>query len=137
MVRFYHQATYERRSCPLSRRSLTFSLTPSTSQVAALQLIDRGILTLGIPASRYIPELSTPLQLLDSIDPSTGEPKFTTTNEEITVLSLMNQTSGFGSEPGELVSGWKAWSKVGTGFVNSCKRVSRFIGTDLGIATRG
>lgn len=75
------------------------------------------------PASNYLSELKTPLTLIDSIDSATGEPKFSTTDTEITILSLMNQTCGFGSEPGPLVAGWKAWSKVGKGFVNSCKRV--------------
>lgn len=99
-------------------------LTLSRPQIAALQLVDRGVFELDTPASKYLPELKTPLTLIDSINPTTGEPKFSTTDTEITILSLMNQTCGFGSEPGPLVAGWKAWSKVGKGFVNSCKKVS-------------
>jgi bacillopeptidase F (M6 metalloprotease family) len=57
------------------------------------------------------------------VDPSTGEPTFETSDEEITIFQLMNQTSGFGLEMGEAVQGWKKWSGKATGHTNTCKKV--------------
>lgn len=52
-----------------------------------------------------------------------GKPITEKNDAPITLLEMLNQTSGFGMEFGEVVPKWKA--AKGTGFVNSCKVVSR------------
>lgn len=95
----------------------------SACQVATLQLVDAGIFTLDTPISKYFPQLSAPYQIIRSIGDD-GVPVFETSEEEITILHLANQTSGFGLEMGPEVQGWKKWSGKATGHTNTCKLVS-------------
>ncbi|GAA6034974.1 hypothetical protein JCM8097_002121 [Rhodosporidiobolus ruineniae] len=98
------------------------STTKLITAVAALQLIDAGVLSLDTPMSKYFPQFAPPFEIIRSIDAATGEPTFETSNEEITVAQLMNQTSGFGLEMGEAVQGWKKWSGKAMGHTNTCKK---------------
>ncbi|GAA5875282.1 hypothetical protein JCM8547_006888 [Rhodosporidiobolus lusitaniae] len=98
------------------------STTKLLTAVAALRLVDAGVLSLDTPMSKYFPQFAPPYQIIRSIDPASGEPTFETSNEEITVLHLMNQTSGFGLEMGPEVQGWKKWSGKATGHTNTCKK---------------
>lgn len=74
--------------------------------------------------SKYFPHFATPIRILRSIDAETGESVYEDSHEEITVATLLNQTSGFGMEFGPTVQAWKKWSNVGNGYTNSCKKVS-------------
>ncbi|GAA5885109.1 hypothetical protein JCM6882_007231 [Rhodosporidiobolus microsporus] len=98
------------------------STTKLVTALAALQLVDAGVLSLSTPLSKYFPQFTPPFNIIRSIDPSTGEPTFEESNEEITVATLMNQTSGFGLEMGDAVQGWKKWSGKATGHTNTCKK---------------
>ncbi|GAA5829089.1 hypothetical protein JCM11251_004121 [Rhodosporidiobolus azoricus] len=98
------------------------STTKLVTAIAALQLCEAGVLSLDTPLSKYFPQFKPPFQIIRSIDPSTGEPSFEESTEEITVLSLTNQTSGFGLEMGDAVQGWKKWSGKATGHTNTCKK---------------
>lgn len=53
-----------------------------------------------------------------------GKPVWTDYNGPVKLSWLLNQSSGFGAEFGDKVQEWKAYSDVGKGFVNSCKKVS-------------
>lgn len=69
--------------------------------------------------AKYPPLKAAAAKILSFKD---GEPVFEENTTPITLLNLLNQSSGFGMEFGETV---KAWKKVdGRGFVNSCKAVS-------------
>lgn len=81
----------------------------SSSQIAILQLIEAGKLTLDSPVHTWLPELTPPLQVLDSIS-ADGTPVFHTTDTPILIKQMLNQTSGFGQEFGPEVSGWKKWT---------------------------
>lgn len=52
-----------------------------------------------------------------------GTPRFEENTKPITLLQLLNQSSGFGIEFGKEVQAWKKVADKGTGFVNSCKAV--------------
>ncbi|GAA6006122.1 hypothetical protein JCM10207_000530 [Rhodosporidiobolus poonsookiae] len=95
------------------------STTKLITAVCALQLIDAGVLEPSTPMSRFFPQFATPYKIVRSIGKD-GVPVFEESNEEITVATLMNQTSGFGLEMGECVQGWKKWSTHGNGYTNSC-----------------
>ncbi|GJN88051.1 hypothetical protein Rhopal_001007-T1 [Rhodotorula paludigena] len=98
------------------------STTKLLTSLAALQLIEQGILSLSTPMSKYFPHFATPIRILCSIDAETGESVYEDSHEEITVATLLNQTSGFGMEFGPTVHAWKKWSNVGNGYTNSCKK---------------
>ncbi|KAL8278003.1 hypothetical protein RQP46_009635 [Phenoliferia psychrophenolica] len=93
-------------SSPTKADTIQFfaSTTKLLTSVAILQLIDTTDLTLDTPASRYLPQLKTPLRIFDGVD-ETGAAKYRVTNTEITVTE------------------WKATlreGEKGRGFVNSC-----------------
>ncbi|GAA6011697.1 hypothetical protein JCM10207_004214 [Rhodosporidiobolus poonsookiae] len=96
----------------------------TTKLLAALQLIERGVLSSDTPVSKYFPQVKTPFKLIKGVNPATEEPIFEECTTEITVAMLMNQTGGFGDEFGDKIRPWKAWTKVGAGFTNSCQKAN-------------
>ncbi len=64
-----------------------YSMTKPVTAVAALQLIERGILSPQFPVSRYIPEFAEPKVYLPD---GTTRPA----SREITIQDLLNMTSG-------------------------------------------
>ncbi|GAA5894055.1 hypothetical protein JCM6882_007973 [Rhodosporidiobolus microsporus] len=97
-----------------------FWFASTTKLIAALQLIERGLLSFDTPVSQFFDQVKPPFNIIRSVDPATKAPAFEECNVEITVKMLMTQTGGFGDEFGEKVRPWKAWTKVGKGFTNSC-----------------
>lgn len=84
-------------SCPPTPRPdasisvLTYSLLLLSWQIAALKLVDQGVLTLDTPVAKYLPQLASPLKYISSVDPASGKPVYEETNVVITLLMLMNQ----------------------------------------------
>ncbi|BGP37416.1 hypothetical protein JCM10449v2_001322 [Rhodotorula kratochvilovae] len=103
---------------------ITIYFFASTTKLLT-SLIEKGVLSPSTTLSKYFPQFATPLRILRGFDDA-GEPVFEDSNEEITVATLANQTSGFGAEFGETVGRWKAWAREkglpGTGYTNSCKK---------------
>ncbi|KAK4052897.1 hypothetical protein OIO90_004173 [Microbotryomycetes sp. JL221] len=101
------------------------STTKLLTAVAALQLIDQGVIEFDTPMSQFFPQFKPPFKIIDEISQD-GTPVFGQSNVEITIETLLNQTSGFGREFGPTVEAWKKWTNVGKGFVNSCKKDNIF-----------
>ncbi|GAA5856540.1 hypothetical protein JCM8547_005855 [Rhodosporidiobolus lusitaniae] len=99
------------------------STTKLLTGIAALQLIERGILSFDTPVSAYLPQVSTPFKIITAVG-ANGVPIFEECNEEILVSQLMNQTGGMGDEFGDKIRPWKAWTRVGAGFTNSCQKAN-------------
>ncbi|KAM0793546.1 hypothetical protein ACM66B_000983 [Microbotryomycetes sp. NB124-2] len=97
------------------------STTKLLTGIAALQLIEQGVINFDTALSQYFSQFKTPFKIITEIAED-GTPVFGESNVEITVDTLLNQTSGFGREFGPTVQAWKKWSDVGKGFVNSCKK---------------
>ena len=111
-------------TCPTRDLQGGLNLPP---QIAILQLIEKGVITLDTPMSTFFLELKPPLRIIDSFS-SSGEPRYRTTEKEITIKAMLNQSSGFGQEFGDKVTLWKKSlpdGAKGKGFVNSCKIVRR------------
>ncbi|KAJ7066209.1 beta-lactamase [Mycena amicta] len=71
-----------------------FWLTSNTSQIAVLQLIEKGKLSLSTPVSKILPELGTPV-LVTSYDPTTKKPTaWTPVTTPITINHFLNHSSG-------------------------------------------
>jgi len=70
------------------------SMTKSVTAVGILQLVERGLLSLDDPVSKYIPEFKDPFVLIDVLPDSTftGRPA----KREITIHHLLTHTSGIG-----------------------------------------
>src|SRR5258705_6353086 len=72
------------------------SMTKLLTSVAAMQLVERGKLTLDEPAARIDPALESP-QVLDGFD-AKGIPQLRAARKPITLRHLLTHTSGFSYE---------------------------------------
>lgn len=93
-------------------------------------MVDRGVLSLDTDMTA----LHTPLkeasrQILTGFDEQ-GQPKLQPNDKPITLLQMLNQSSGFGMEFGETVQAWKKVTPKGKGYVNSCKVVGTIASVD-------
>jgi len=70
------------------------SMTKAITSTAAMQLVERGKLTLDKPISEVLPELAAP-KVLDGFD-AAGEPKLRAAKRPITLRHLITHTAGFG-----------------------------------------
>ncbi len=69
------------------------SMTKAITTAAALQLVEKGKLTLDEPAAKHLPELGK-LNVLEGFD-STGKPILRPATKPVTLRNLMTHTSGF------------------------------------------
>jgi methyl acetate hydrolase len=69
------------------------SLTKAVTAVAAMQLVERGKLSLDAPIGKLLPDLASP-QVLDGFD-AKGEPKLRAAKNAVTLRHLMTHTAGF------------------------------------------
>ncbi|KAJ6576445.1 beta-lactamase family protein [Mycena vulgaris] len=76
------------------------------THIAALQCVERGLLALDEPLTRWLPELDR----LEVIKPSEAEPGFTLhpPAHTITLRHLLTQTSGLGGSDEPLIALWEA-----------------------------
>lgn len=91
-----------------------------------LQLVDRGILTLDTDMTELYPPLKQAASKI-LLGVEDGKARFEKNVKPITLLQMLNQSSGFGMEFGDNVQAWKKVADKGTGFVNSCKKVRRLL----------
>jgi methyl acetate hydrolase len=69
------------------------SMTKAITTTAALQLVERGKMTLDEPAAKHLPELGK-LNVLEGFD-SAGKPILRPAKKPVTLRNLMTHTSGF------------------------------------------
>ncbi len=73
------------------------SMTKPVTAAAALQLVERGEITLADPVARYLPALGSPTVGRDGIDPNSGEPTLVLepARRSMTIHDLLRHTAGF------------------------------------------
>ena len=69
------------------------SMTKAVTSACAMQLVERGKMTLDEPASKHVPELGM-LQVLEGFD-SAGKPMLRAAKKAVTLRNLLTHTSGF------------------------------------------
>lgn len=72
------------------------SMSKSITAIAAMQLVEQGLIDLDAPAEQYLPELAD-VQVLESFD-SNGQPRLRTPASQLTLRQLLTHTSGFAYE---------------------------------------
>lgn len=99
-----------------------------TDDIAYLQLVDRGIISLDTDMRKIFEPLAKASSRLFVGIGEDGEPQYKDNDTPVALLHMMNQSSGVGMEFGDLVQSWKEYTRKtggkGAGFVNSCKVVS-------------
>ncbi len=75
---------------------LMASCTKAVTGVAAMQLVEEGLLKLSDVAHQYVPQIAD-MQVLDGFE-SNGEPRLRPPASDITLNHLMLHTAGFGYE---------------------------------------
>ena len=83
-------------AAPLADDSIfqLFSMTKAITSVAAMQLVERGLLSLDAPIGEILPELANPM-VVDGFDES-GVAILRPAKRPITLRNLLTHTSGFG-----------------------------------------
>ena len=86
--------------------------TKLVTSIAALQCIERGLITLDEPVCQYIPEIDNPVVI--SVSDTTNEPSdsfiYTHAKTKITLRHLLSHTSGIGYD--EINPTLRAWRKA-------------------------
>lgn len=75
---------------------LMASCTKAVTGVAAMQLVEEGLLKLDDTARKFVPKIAD-MQVLDGFEPN-GEPRLRPPARDITIDHLMLHTAGFGYE---------------------------------------
>ncbi len=70
------------------------SMTKPVTSVAAMQLVDEGLVELDAPVATYLPDFA--LQVLEGFDEATGDPLLREPTMPVTVRHLLTHTSGLG-----------------------------------------
>lgn len=122
-----YEGAYGRRSvgigAPMTLDTVVWiaSMTKAITATAAMQLVERGLLTLDAPAFETISELSG-LQVLEGFD-DRGTPRLRPPRRAPTLRDLLTHTSGFGYDFFNPMAG-RYMALTGTPPVRSCQRVA-------------
>ncbi|MEA2922158.1 MAG: methyl acetate hydrolase [Bradyrhizobium sp.] len=97
------------------------SMTKALTTAGAMQLVEKGKLSLDAPIGNVLPDLAAPL-VLEGFDDS-GEPRLRPAKTAITLRHLMTHTAGFCYDMwnGDMV---KYLEKTGTPGITSCKNAA-------------
>ena len=91
--------------------------------IGYLTLVDKGTLSLDTDMTALYPPLKEASKQILTGFKENGEAILKPNDTPITLLQMLNQSSGFGMEFGETVQAWKKVTTKGKGYVNSCKVV--------------
>ena len=97
------------------------SMTKAVTSAGAMQLVERGKLSLDEPIGKLLPDLAAP-QVLDGFD-AKGEPKLRPAKSPITLRKLMTHTAGFCYDLWNADMG-KYMEKTGTPGIISCSNAA-------------
>jgi methyl acetate hydrolase len=75
---------------------MSASMTKAVTSVAAMQLVERGRVSLDEPLSRFVPDFAKPM-VLDGFD-ERGAPRLRAASKPITLRRLLTHTSGYGHD---------------------------------------